>query len=196
MVASKRVALIFKFFLLILFLVGCKNETLDGKLLYQKGEYQKALPLLEASCVDLDLQSCILSAKILAHQDGKIAQAKTLKAIQKACEYGDFPSCESLGHFFLNTGKTIQGIQIFRQGCQRGDPTLCFHLGEIFIQGKYLTPNQNQAYRFFEKSCYGGEIRGCKEAIHLIRNQPQAQDQIPLLEKQMLKNQEFPHSQK
>lgn len=179
-----RVTLTFRVFVISLFFIACSEAPhKKGYQLYQKGEFQKALPLLMESCTQRNIDACKLTASIYANHKITDYQEKILQSLELACEYGEISSC-----YFVSKGYELiklypKMIQTLENGCQWGDPTLCLRLGLHYFQGKNVKQNTQKSLELWIKSCYGRKKQGCDLAISLLQKSDPSNPQIASLKK-------------
>ncbi|WP_027326857.1 sel1 repeat family protein [Helicobacter pametensis] len=160
--------MIFRLFVVLIFLMGCKDSYQYGFLLYEKGEYIEALPYLEGACLTSSLKACMMTASVYARlEPNDMGRLKALKALEQACLYGESRACEIVVHTHQKKGDAI--LRWLDQGCQSGNPKLCFELGKAYVLGHFGSKESTLALKFFGKSCYGGNLGGCQAALEILK---------------------------
>lgn len=183
-VVKARVILIFRLFVFVLFFTAC-SEPPDKKgfLLYQEGKIQEALPFLEKSCIQRNIDACKLTALIYANQKTPNNRAKMLQALNLACKYGEISSCHFVAKAYELISLYPQKIGALENGCQWGDPMLCFKLGGHYFQGNGVKKSPQKALELWIKSCYGGKKQGCDLALSLLQEKDPSDPQLLSLKK-------------
>ncbi len=165
--------LIFRFLLCVLILSGCKSEIQKGKEFYEKGEFEKALPYFEDSCLRGAEESCRVSASIYSRQKTDLAKAKALKALEIACKDGDLSSCSIASSAYFGLKLFDQAIELWTYACRGGDPLSCLNLAVEYYRGRFIPRNEKKSLEFFIKACYGGEKKACEPAIEMTKTKNQ-----------------------
>lgn len=178
-----KAILIFRTLALLIFLVACSNSPhKKAYQLYERGEFQKALPLLLESCAQRNIDACKLSASIYANEKTP-DQEKILQVLNLACEYGEISSCYLTSRGYELIELYPQMIHALQNGCRWGDPTLCLELGLHYFQGQVIQQNTQQSLELWIKACYGKKKQGCELAISLLQRNDPSSLQISHLER-------------
>lgn len=167
-----KVTLIFRLCLVAFFLSACSKDPYDrGVQLYREGNLQEAVSFLEKSCLQSNGDACKLIA--LIHTSKIINPAKMLQALNLACKYGETSFCFLASRGYEHIKLYPQMAEVLENGCQWGDPDLCFKLGVFYYQGEKLPKNIQKSTELWIKSCYGGKNQACSLAISLLeQNNP------------------------
>lgn len=178
MADNKMVGLIFRLACILILMWGCGENR------------QKIIASLEESCLEGRSKACLSLASFYTQQEASpISRLKTLKALQKACEYGDLESCGIVVRVLYAQNRFNEAMEWLNQGCEWGEPKSCFVLAQEYLRGKYAEKDWRRASRFLVKACYGGEKLACKRGIEILERFSPDSLEIQGLQKQLGLNQ-------
>lgn len=178
---------IFRFFLLCLFLCACsqKEDHLKEALeQYHNRDFKSALYNFEKSCLQGKIYSCKMTASI--YFDGKAGEkskAKSLKALEYACKWGDTSSCDIAYRSYFAISLFPLAHKMLEYGCQGGDSKACLQLAIH----SYKEKNLSSSLELASKSCYGGNLKGCKLYLAIAESHKIQTQKIKMIEKQIKK---------
>lgn len=174
MAGNKMVGLIFRLACILVLMWGCGEND------------QKTIASFEKACLEGRSKACLSLASFYAQQEvSLISRLKALKAIQKACEYGDLKSCGIVVRVLYSHNQIDESMKWLKRGCEWGEPKFCLVLAYEYLRGEYVAKDWQQANRFFIKACYGGEKIACKRGIEILKQTFPNSSEIQGLQKQL-----------
>lgn len=180
--------LIFKILLftsLAFFFSACKEENLKTAIKqYKDRDFKNALFNFEKACLQGQIYACKMTASMYLHAKGtEASKAKSLKALEYACQWGDTLSCKITYKTYKALSLHQIANQMLQHGCQGGDSTLCVQLAI----NAYKNNDIKASLELANKACYGGNLQGCNLYLVLIEKHQKDPQKIKLIEKQIQK---------
>ncbi|VEJ24324.1 putative Sel1 repeat domain-containing protein [Helicobacter cholecystus] len=146
---------------LVIVLSGCKGkvENLKEALSkYQDRNFKEALFYFERACLEGQIYACQMTASLyLNGKAGSKSKAKSLKALEYACQWGDTSSCKITYHSYNTLALSPLANKMLEYGCQGGESELCSQLALNLYKNKNFKSSLETA----NKACYGGSLKGC-----------------------------------
>ena len=150
---------------------ACGMKSKDGcrQAAIAQGNGKKRLGFLSSLCDLGDIEGCVEGAKLA---DG-LVQSKELpepkkpqdrdamKLLKKACALGGAIACTARG-VGLVSDDPAGAVDAFGKGCDAGEPTSCWQLGQLLKQGKGVKKkDEKRAAELMKKACDAGLKDAC-----------------------------------
>jgi hypothetical protein len=146
-------------------LLACHNLAVmfhDGVTI--SADLAKAAALYRSACDKGAMVSC--NNLGIMYDRGEGGAKDTSKATQlfaRACKGKMSLACTNLGISHLSAGtKGLRKAALrFEEGCTRGDPGGCNHVGQMYRDGHGVERDAARSVKFFERACEGRYSWGC-----------------------------------
>ena len=80
------------------------------------------------------------------------------------CATGEACSAAAVAH--ERAGQTERAVPLYTRACDLGHGSACYRLGELYRDGKGVTPDDGQARAFFERGCQADSTAACDALGH------------------------------
>lgn len=119
-------------------------------------------PATVNQCEKGDAQVCYETALKLIKDDGLENIQEALNYLSKGCDNGYAPSCALGGSLALSAVKDVDmAFSLFKKGCAMNHGKSCFHLAQLYKDGRGTPANLIAAADSYNKACDSGEGEAC-----------------------------------